>query len=265
MSSNHVVPLAVLAGLSLVSCDVSIHNGDMSVKPFAAEAKQEWSRVYPLTAGGVVEVVNLNGPVDIAVGAADRVEARAYITAKGLSEATAQEMLSKGRIDEAASADHVRVATVAPRGVHGGSYEVRYDVRLPADAHVQVSATNGSLKASGLTGKLKTSVINGSTDLTGISGEVDAISVNGPLSVTLTRIDAPVRLEITNGRLRLELPASSKATLSARVVNGGLSVSGLTVDAPTGNRIRDLDAALNGGGPAVDLRATNGRISIIGK
>ena len=80
----------------------------------------------------------------------------------------------------------------------------------------------------------------------------------------LTNVTAPVRLETTNGRLTLELPKASRANLSARVVNGGLTVSGLPVQEQRGNRIRNLETVLNGGGPPIDLRATNGRMTITG-
>jgi DUF4097 and DUF4098 domain-containing protein YvlB len=187
------------------------------------------------------------------------------MTAKALTEGLAREILSKGRIEDTTSQERVKVETVVPRGIRGGSYQIRYDVRVPPDAQIQASTTNGTVKAIGLSGKLNTSVVSGATELTDIDGEVDAVGVNGFISVKLKRVSAPVRIEMTNGRLALELPSSSKATLSARVVNGGLDVSGLAVGKVTGNRIKTLEAAINGGGPAINVRATNGRISIEGK
>jgi DUF4097 and DUF4098 domain-containing protein YvlB len=100
--------------------------------------------------------------------------------------------------------------------------------------------------------------------MTDMAGALDAAVVNGSLSVKLATVSAPVRLETTNGRLMLELPQTSKANLSARVVNGGLTVSGLPVEEPPQRRIKNLDVQLNGGGPAIDLRTTNGRVTITG-
>ena len=70
---------------------------------------------------------------------------------------------------------------------------------------------------------------------------------------------------LTGDESSLDLPAAGKAQLSARVVNGALEVSGLPIEEPTGRRIRSLEAALNGGGPSIDLRVTNGRLKIAGK
>jgi DUF4097 and DUF4098 domain-containing protein YvlB len=191
------------------------------------------------------------------------VEVHASIMAKALTDAGAKEILSQGRIEETTSPTGVKIETVIPRRVHG-SYEVRYEIHVPPGVEALVSTTNGSVKATGLTGKLKASVVNGPVELSNMSGALDAASVNGPVSVTLTNVTAPVRLETTNGRLTLELPKASRANLSARVVNGTLNVSGLPVQEQHGNRIRNLETVLNGGGPPVDLRTTNGRITITG-
>lgn len=256
--------LGICAIAAVSACDVSIRDGDMSVEMLTAQAKEEWTRHFPLAPGGIVEVVNLNGPIEVMAGPAGAVDVNAHITAKALTDAAAKDVLSKGKIEEQASPVHVKIETVVPRGIRRASYEVRYDVRVPADAETQLSTTNGSVKAAGLTRKLKASVVHGSLDVTHVEGEIDAACVNGSLTVKVTRISAPLRLETTNGRLSFELPASSRVNLSARVVNGRLNVSGLAVTNTTGNHIRTLQAALNGGGPTVDLRATNGRMTITG-
>jgi hypothetical protein len=257
-----LVGAGVFAGL--VACDVNVHNGKASVRLFSAEANEEWTHSYPLAAGGTVEIININGPITVSPGAAGTVEVHAAISAKAFTEAGAREILAKGRIQETKDPAHVRVETMSPRSVRG-SYEVNYDVRVPASAKADLSVTNGPLKADGLSGKLKATAVNGRVDLTNMSAAIDSVVANGSLAVELTRVAADVRLEMTNGRLSLELPAQSKAQLSARVVNGVLEVSGLPIEEPTGRRIRNVEATLNGGGPSIDLRATNGRLTIQGK
>jgi hypothetical protein len=255
--------LVIVPLLGAVACDVQVREGNVKVGVFSAEAKQEWRREYPLAAGGQVEIANLNGPIELITGPDGPLEVRIDIRAKSLTESIAREILNKGKIDETVSPERVKVETVVPRGIHG-SYEARYQVRVPPGVAAQVSTTNGSVKSTGFAGKLKASVVNGAVELTAISGELDATVVNGSLVVKLAQVTAPIRLETANGRLTLELPKASRANLSARVVNGGLSVSGLPVEEPAQRRIRNLEAMLNGGGPTVDLRTTNGRISITG-
>jgi putative adhesin len=262
--------LALLAGLALaagssVACDVQVREGgDVEFGIFSAQATQEWSRTYPLPAGGQIEVANLNGPIDVIQGlAGGSVEVRADIMAKALTDDGAKEILSKGKIEEAVSSGRVKIETVVPRRVHG-SYQVRYKVTVPPGVVTHLSATNGPVKSTGFTGTLKVSVVNGRIDLSGIGGALDAAGVNGSVSVKLASVSAPVRLEATNGRLTFELPKASKANLSARVVNGGLNVIGLEVAEQRRNRIISLETTLNGGGPPIELRTTNGRMSITG-
>ena len=258
--------LAIAASLPLTACDIQVREGGkFKVGIFSAQATQEWTRTYSLKAGGHIEIANLNGPIELAQGpVGSSLDVRADITAKALTDAGANDILSKGKIEETVTPERVKVETVVPRGVHG-SYEVRYQVRLPPGIEAQVSAANGSVKAVGLTSKLKASIVNGTVEMTDMAGALDAAVVNGSLTVKLANVSAPVRLETTNGRLLLELPQTSKANLSARVVNGGLTVSGLPVEEPDQRRIKNIEAALNGGGPAIDLRTTNGRVTITGK
>jgi len=262
LSLTLVAAAGILA--SQLGCDVNVQNGKASVRMFSAEARDEWTHRYPLAASGRVEIVNINGPITVTAGPAGTVEVHAAVSAKALTEAGAKEMLSKGSIQETSEPTHVRVETISPRGVHG-SYEVQYDVSVPPDAQTEISITNGPLKADGLSSRLKATTVNGRVELTHMAGAIDAVVANGSLVAQLDRVTADVRLELANGRLSLDLPASSKAQLSARVVNGGLQISGLPVEAPTGRRVRNIEAALNGGGPAIDLRVTNGPLVIVGR
>jgi hypothetical protein len=262
-------PLPSLAGVALcagmaVGCDVNIREGKASVAVFSAEATDEWTHHYPLAADGLVEVVNINGPVEITTGAAGVVEVHATITAKTLTEAGARDILAKGKLQETAEPSRVHIEAAVPRGIRG-SYQVRLEVKVPPGSRLDVSTTNGSLNASGLEGNLKAMAVNGKVEIENVSGRIDVVVANGSLTARLSRVTGPVRLEATNGRLALELPSTTKANLSARVVNGGLGVSGLPVAVPAGGRIRNLETLLNGGGPEISLSSTNGRISIDGK
>jgi len=261
---SHFVLLAGVGVCASLACDVNVRDGKASFGVFSAEATDEWTHHYPLAGDGRVEIVNLNGPIELSAGADATVDVHATITAKALTDAGARDILARGKVQESAEPSRVHVETVMPRGVHG-SYEVRYQVKLPVDAHAEISTTNGSLSADGLAGRLKVTGVNGKVALDHMSGTIDAVVANGSMTVKLARMTGAVRLDITNGRLAVELPATSEANLSARVVNGSIAISGLKADEPTGRRIQSVEAALNGGGPELSLRTTNGRISIDGK
>jgi hypothetical protein len=260
---------ALVAGVSVIAglggCDVTIKDGDISVAHLQGRATQEWNRKYPLSPGGRVEVVNVNGPMEVGAGPAGTVAVAAVLTTRAMTDERAKQILSEANIEESATPDHIRVATIRRDRSRGpGGLEVAYKVTVPADARVEMTANNGAVKAEGLRGHVKVIMVNGDVDLTGLRGTVDAASVNGSLSVKMAEVTGPMRLESMNGRISLEVPNGTKATLNVRSMNGRISVTGLDTQKVEGDRIRNLESVLNGGGPEIDVRVTNGRITITG-
>jgi len=255
----------VFAGGVLSACDVTIKDGDIKNVSVHARASQEWKRQYPLVDGGRVEIVNSNGPIEVVAGSAGGVDVVAVLEAQAMTEALAKVILGEITIEETVKPDHVRVATATARRSGRGGFEVSYRVTVPATARLELTGNNSRLKADGLQGHVKAMVVNGGIELTAMRGTIDAAAVNASVTVKMAEVMGPVRIESTNGRVSLEIPKAAKATLNARSVNGGISVSGLTTaDEAPGRRIRTLESQLNGGGPEIDVRVTNGRISITG-
>jgi hypothetical protein len=259
-------PSALLAGVCalgiLGGCDVTIKDGDIKNVTVQAKATREWTRHYTLAQGGRVEIVNASGPIEAVAGPAGVVDITAVLEAGAMTEARANEMLNEVKIEESAAPDHVRVAAVRARG--RGGLDVAFKVTLPADARLEMSGNNGTFRATDVRGHVKAMIVSGGVELVGLSGGVDAAAVNGHVSVKMAQITAPMRLEATNGRIALEILKTAKATLNARSVNGGITVTGLNIEDGAGRRIRTLESQLNGGGPEIDMRVTNGRITITG-
>lgn len=256
---------AVLVVLSVLSaCDVTIKDGDVSVRHSRGNATQAWNRSYPIAPRGRFEMTSSNGPVEIVTGPAGRIEVAATLTATSLSDERANELLRKTEIEESVSPDRVAIVAQLPRQA-GGRVEAAFRVTVPEDAQIETSLNNGKLKVDGLSGHIKAMIVNGEMELGGLKGTVDAASVNGPIAVRMAEITGRVRVEGTNGRIFLEVPRHARATLNARAFNGGISVTGLNTQEVSGRRIRDLESQLNGGGPEIDVRTTNGRITIEGK
>jgi hypothetical protein len=263
------LPFALLAGMSVLAgwgCDVTIKDGDISVNHGHGKATREWRRTYPLSATGVVEIVNDNGPIEVSRGADGTVDVNAVLTAKAMTEDRAKQILSESGIEESATPERVRVASSrGNRGRGPGGLEVSYKVTMPPGARLEMSGNNGAFRADALTGHVKALVTNGSVELTDLAGSVDAAAINGRVSLKMAQVTGRIRLEATNGRIDLEIPAKTKAVLDARSMNGAIRVTGLSGQEVSGRRIQTLESQLNGGGPEIDIRVTNGRISITGK
>jgi DUF4097 and DUF4098 domain-containing protein YvlB len=132
---------------------------------------------------------------------------------------------------------------------------------------VDLRTTNGGVHLTGLDAAIHAETTNG-----GVTGKnlrattVEASAVNGGIEIGL---DAPmsadglVTLETVNGGVELSLTADSKATISARAVNGGVRVTDLDVQ-KTGEEDtrRRLEGTLNGGGARINLQTTNGGVRL---
>ena len=261
--SRPAITLGVCAVAILAACDVTIKDGDVSFRQLHGRATREWSRTYSVERRVRVEVINGNGDIVVMAGPSGQVAATATIAARALTDQRARRLLDATQIEESATREHIRFTTV--RSNQGGGLQVQYKITVPADTRVEMTANNGTVKADGVSGHVKAIVVNGGVELTGAKGSVDAASVNGSITAKMAEVTGRVRLECTNCRIALEVPRNTKATLNARSVNGGITVTGLDTPEVSGRRIRNLESSLNGGGPEIDVRVTNGRITIEGK
>jgi Toastrack DUF4097 len=248
-----VLPLAV----ALAGCDVSLGN-------LSARATDEWTHTYPLTAGGEVRIVNTNGRIEVEGVDGSTLEVRAERIAKGATDSAARELLPRIIIKEDVKPDRVSLETERMSGIMiGAGFEVRYHVRAPKNALVNVTNTNGTVTVTALGGKLIAHTTNGGVKGSGLTGGVDARSTNGGVTIEMASVGPdPISLETTNGGVSLALPEKAKATVTASCTNGGISVGSLDNFEVSEKSRRHLEGKLNGGGTSVELRTTNGGIRL---
>jgi hypothetical protein len=248
-----LLPLAfVLAG-----CDLSV--GDLT-----ARATDEWTRSYPLETGGEIRIVNTNGKIDIQGTDGSSVEVRAERIARGATDAAARELLPRIVIKEDIKPDRVSLETERMSGIMiGVSFEVRYYIRAPRGAVVNVTNTNGQVALAALDGKVRAQTTNGGVNGRNLSGGVDARSTNGGVTIDMASVGPEsISLRTTNGGVTLTLPDGAKANLSASCTNGGINVSALdNLDISEQSR-RRLEGRLNGGGTPIEVQTTNGGIRV---
>jgi hypothetical protein len=258
-------PAAVLYAPVLLLTLAALPGCDVVTADFKSQESSEWRKSYDLQAGGTVEIVNVNGSIDVQPSDGSTVEVVARKSARGASPEGARQALERIEIVDEASASGVRIETRTPRRsgfMSGGSGEVRYTVRVPAGADVRFTTVNGAVEVLGLNGRLRLQTTNGGIKAREIGGAIDASTTNGGVDVELTRVSEPgVSLSCTNGGIKLRLPADAKATISASTTNGGIDTGGLAVDSAETSR-RRLEGRLNGGGPNIRLEGTNGGIRI---
>jgi len=233
----------------------------------ASESRQyteEFHQTYPLTAGGRVELDNINGAVHIT--AWDRNE----VKVDAVKYAGSKQRLDEARIEVEAGSSFVSVRTKYPDHDHtfnGGWNDpagVEYTLSVPRGARLdEIKLINGPLDIHGVTAEVRASCINGKMLAEGLQGRVKLSAINGRMEARFERLsDSPVELSSVNGGIALTLPSDAKAELEASTVSGG-------IDDDFGLHVRhhrfvgnDLRGELGGGGTRILLSNVNGRIEV---
>jgi hypothetical protein len=246
--SSALVALPLTAGCDLVTAQES--------------ARSEWRKSYPLADGGRVEIDNVNGKIEVEAWDENTVDVRAERIGKGTTPDGAKRALERV---EAITPAQVRLETKVARATSwlGGGAEVRYVVKVPAGAEIDVETVNGGIDVSGVRGPVTAETTNGGVTARRIGGPIDASTTNGGVDVDVDEVaERGIELGCTNGGINLRLPRDSKATLDARITNGGISADGLDLELTGQASRRRLEGRLNGGGPRIVLAGTNGGIRI---
>ncbi len=255
-----LVPAALLALIvSAVGCDVAFQG-------LNASASDQWKRTYTLAEGGRVAIANINGEIEVLPSAdASTVEVVAERRVRASSEEAARRELQSIEIKEQAGPSEIRIEVPRrPSGGHhfgGHSVEVRFKVKVPKSASLDLSTMNGGVSMSGVDGAAKVETTNGGISGADLGGAVDASTTNGGITVSVTSVQPEgIRLDTTNGGIDLRVPATAKATISARWTHGGFETVGLKPEGQSERR--RYEGKLNGGGPRIELSTTNGGIKI---
>jgi Toastrack DUF4097 len=254
-----------LAGIAFLSATLGAC--DLAFSGFREQATDVWTKTYPLSENGRVEVANTNGFIKVEAGERSDVEVHAERIARGATVESANQLLKSVEIVEEASPDRVRLES-RRRGGAGfgrGGWEVQYTLRVPARAQVELRTTNGDVTAVGLAQATRLATTNGAINGRRLEGEVRASTTNGGVDIELASVTQPVRVSTTNGGVSIQLPSNAKANVHVECTNGGINVSDLNLEVEGELTRRRVSGRMNGGGPRVEVSTTNGGITISAK
>ena len=260
------VGAVVAAAVILSACDIAV-NGEngFSLDMASGRAQDEWSRSYPLTPGGRFELINVNGRITAEASEGTAIEVKAERTAKAGSDESARELLGKIEMREEVGEGRVRVEVRAPRFSGMSGHDIKWTVKVPRGVAVDLRTVNGGVRMTGLEGDIRARSTNGGISAVGIvATSLDAAVTNGGVDIELARAvsSGTYDIEAVNGGVSLTLPGDSKADISGRCVNGGISVVDLNVVASGEQTRRRLEGQLNGGGARVTIETVNGGVKI---
>jgi len=226
---------------------------------------EEFHQTYALSAGGRVELDNINGAVHITGWDQNQVKVDA------VKYAGTKERLDEAKIEVNAGSDYVSIHTEYPDRTQtftddesNNPASVEYTLTVPRSARLdEIKLINGSLDISGVNGEVRASSINGRLQAKELAGRVKLSTINGHLDADFARVgDSPLELSSVNGSVALTLPSDARAEIEASTIHGGIENDfGLTTH---DHRYvgHDLHGELGSGGTRIDIHNVNGHIDI---
>ena len=151
-----------------------------------------------------------------------------------------------------------------PRTENREGWSVSYRLMVPRNSDLDLESMNGGITITGVNGDMDFETTNGGIKLEDVGGDVKGRTQNGGLNVDLSGSQwqgEGLDLVTTNGGVELTIPADFRATLVTGTVNGGFNTDfPITVQGRL--RSNNITTDLNGGGPRIEVRTTNGGVRI---
>ena len=213
---------------------------------------------------GAVKALNVDGRTNggISVHGWDRgdIQVLAMIQGNAESEAEARDIV-KG-VNVVASGGEIHA--VGPSTGRRESWSVSYDIYVPRQTDLTLTANNGGVSIESVTSHINAETENGGLTLTDVHGDVQGRTVNGGINAELTGdrwIGGGLDLRTSNGGVRLTIPSNYSATLETGTVNGSINVDfPVTVQGRIGGK--QFTTQLGAGGATVRAMTTNGGVTI---
>jgi DUF4097 and DUF4098 domain-containing protein YvlB len=229
-----------------------------------SEYEEIVDRSYPLDAGGIVALENVNGDVSIEIW--ESAEVRMY----AVKRSSSQDLLDRLEIEVSTERNAVRIDTQYPSMRHsdherGSFMKVEYTLTVPRTARLDdIDLVNGNLTVVGVEGGVSVATVNGNIDIRDCAGDAEISTVNGAIEARVDRLGHGDRLdmETVNGRLDLYLASSIDADVAAESVNGKLR-NDFGIEVHKGKYVgSDFRGSVGGGGAKVELETVNGSINV---
>jgi len=234
------------------------HSGDHEATALVAQD-------IPVTSQDAIRLVGANGSVHVlGVAGTAEVSVRAVKRVRSSSPEDAQAHLADLEVRVWAEAEVVRVETHQPSHPDGRSYLVDYEVTVPEGFYVEGVNGNVAVQVERAANGLVLQVGNGNVTLRDLMGSAWISLGNGNLDASASLPPGgQIVFSVGNGSAVLALQPEVSACLKARVGNGTIVVSGLTVTDPVSNA-HLFQGTLGSGEGLVDLTTGNGNIRVSG-
>jgi hypothetical protein len=257
--------------LATVAVAVVIINGCCSVDPFDGVDNTDYSAKasFALQAGtqdkSKIHVKGMAGNITIVGMAADSMCTISGVReVRSNSDADAKEHLQELEVRLTETDNEILVETIQPDKSDGRNYTVHYEIKCPATLAVEIENVTGEVDVQSLKNTVDIDLVNGNVTTRDISANLLVDVTNGYVDSELVLpAGGSSQIKSVNGVIKIKIPQTTSAELSANVTNGRVLVTDLQMNYLV-NSPKNIRGILNGGNGHIDVSATNGDIHIQG-
>lgn len=222
-------------------------------------------REMTISTGDVNVDANQNGGVSVKGEDRSDVLVRACVQAWAKTDVEAKAVVDAVRINTS--------GTIKADNTSDKNWSVSYEIRVPRNTDLNITAHNGGVSISDVNGTLNFETKNGGVSLVGVGGDVRGKTTNGGVNVKLAGRSwngKGLDLATTNGGVNIKMPADYAANVETGTVNGGynseIPALAITTENIKGDEFRTrskrIQTNLNGGGAPIKVTTTNGGVRI---
>jgi hypothetical protein len=219
------------------------------------------TREFKMASTGRVEVDGgRNGGVSIKGADVSEVTVKACVNSWAKTDTEAQAIAKNITISQSG-------VIKAENSSNENDWGVSFQVTVPQNHDLKLSARNGGISISGVDGDLYFETVNGGVSLKDVGGDVRGKTTNGGVNVKLTGSSwrgTGLDVLTTNGGVNVSLPEGYAANVETGTVNGGYKSDfpALNVERTEKWKAVRVNAPLNGGGAPLKVITTNGGVTI---
>ncbi len=223
-------------------------------------------RQWPASSIKTVEVVDVDGSMDVEAGPPSEVSLVAKVHSVGVEPR--QDKENQGWFDTDLSGDTLRIGQERGR-VHIGfpfvlrsKLQIDYTLRVPPQVALDLKMVNGRVATRGVDGECDVTTVNGPIDIeTSGAAELSAKTVNGSVHAKFLRDFRGARLKTVNGGVHAVLPPTASFTCDLSQVNGDFEAAfPLTIHSNPGSR--RASGEVNGGQYELQITTVNGDVEV---
>ena len=226
------------------------------------DAREEIRKSFELQPGARIDVMGINGKVDIQTSDTKTAEVYVLRTAGGREglkrrqvtvEQTSSGLVIKGKQVGHGFWEHL-FGTKATEDV---------TIKAPRQIALGLKGINGRVTGGDIDGALEVKGVNGGVSLGQANGTATISGVNGNISVGLNSLtDVGARVSGVNGNIELKLASGLNAQLTAKGMNGTVrsDIPDVTIEKDDhGSR---YSARIGNGGPPLTVSGVNGNVRL---